>query len=303
VGGGGRALAEMQLAFVFACHAVTSSTLTLLNKRIAISVTFPWLAVLLQCLGTVFISLLMDMPFRTIKPIRFAQMPGALLISSLFTLSLASSISGLRRVHVPMAVVGKNLTPFVTAILETLLLKAPLGSRTVMSLVVGTCGGCIYLLGDANASAQGLFFVMLNALCVALTCISEKFVTDKKQQSPLGLSLLRNALAVPFVGLFLLADPAASLEAWEEILTAGPPMWVGMLLTASFGAVSGMLLFHLQSRVTATSTQVASLCYKLASTLLSLLVFPASRNDVGWLALLGYAVSTASISLYVFSKK
>merc|ERR550525_2218543 len=77
-------------------------------------------------------------------------------------------------------------------------------------------------------------------------------------------------------------------------------MWSSMLLTAFFGALSGMLLFHLQSRVTATSTQVASLCYKLASTLLSLVLFPASLNDVGFVAFLGYSLSTASISLYMF---
>lgn len=293
----------MQLALVFACHAVTSSTLTLLNKRIAVSVSFPWLAVMLQCMGTVVVSFILDMPFRTIKPVRWRHLPGALLISSLFTLSLASSISGLRRVHVPMAVVGKNLTPFVTAMLETLLLRAPLSIWTVLSLVVGSLGGGIYLVGDANASAEGLFFVMLNALCVSATCISEKFVTDKNQQSPLGLSLLRNALAVPFVSLFLLADPESSVVAWQEIVDAGPPMWGGMLMTAAFGALSGTLLFHLQSRVTATTTQVASLCYKLASTALSFLFFPASRNDVGFVALAGYAVSTASISLYMFSPR
>jgi len=293
----------MQLALVFACHAVTSSTLTLLNKRIAVSVTFPWLAVMLQCMGTVVVSLLLNIPMRTIKPVRWSHLPGALLISSLFTLSLASSISGLRRVHVPMAVVGKNLTPFVTAILETLLLRAPLSIWTVLSLVLGTFGGSIYLIGDANASSQGLFYVMLNAFCVALTCISEKFVTDSKQQSPLGLSLLRNALAVPFVGLFILADPSASMAAWQEIVDAGPPMWGGMFLTSLFGALSGMLLFSLQTRVTATSTQVASLCYKLASTLLSFVFFPASRQDVGVIALAGYAISTVSVSLYVFSPR
>jgi len=293
----------MRLALVFACHAVTSSTLTLLNKRIAINTTFPWLVVMMQCLGSVVFSIIMDLPFRTIKPVRLVHLPGSLLISCLFTLCLASSISGLRRVHVPMAVVGKNLTPFITAVLETLLLQAPLGGRTLLSLVVGCCGGGIYLAGDANASVQGLLFVLLNAVCVALTCIAEKFVSEKKEQSPLGLCLLRNALAVPFVSLFLLSDPASSRIAWQELKEAGPPTWLGMLLTSAFGAVSGMLLFQLQTQVRATTTQVASLCYKLASTLLSLVVFPASRLDVGWIAFVGYGLSTASISLYVFSKK
>jgi len=171
-----------------------------------------------------------------------------------------------------------------------------------LSLLIGTCGGIIYLMGDANASANGLLLVMVNAVCVALTCISEKFVTAKKQQSPLGLCLLRNALSVPFIALFLLADPAATVRASREILQADSTTWFSMMATSVIGAVSGTLLFTLQTKVTATTTQVAALCYKLISTLLSLLLFPTSRDDVGFIAFLGYSLSMLSIGLYTFCK-
>merc|ERR1719362_1995132 len=150
--------------------------------------------------------------------------------------------------------------------------------------MIGTCGGIIYLVGDTNASTNGLMFIIVNAVSVALTCISEKFVTKQKQQSPLGLCLLRNALSVPFIALFLLADPAATVQASREIIQAGPATWFSMMLTSVIGAVSGTLLFLLQTKVTATTTQVAALCYKLISTVLSLVVFPTSRHDVGFIA-------------------
>eukprot|EP00434_Breviolum_minutum_P024540 symbB.v1.2.021675.t1/scaffold1887.1/size97121/2 len=67
-----------------------------------------------------------------------------------------------------------------------------------------------------------------------------------------------------------------------------------------FSAAAGLFIFTLQGRVSATTTQIASLCYKLATTVLSLLVFPQARKDLGWMAILGYSLSTVSVALYAF---
>jgi len=292
----------MQLVLLFASHAVVSSSLTLLNKRIAITVFQPWTIILLVCTTSAVISLIIDLPFRTIRPLRWSQLPGNLAISFLFTLCLVSSISGLHRVHVPMAVVGKNLTPFLTSVLESLLLHTPLRRGTLIALSFGLAGGCIYLLGDANASVMGLLFVLCNAVCVSVTAVCEKFVTSQKEQSPHGLGFLRNAMAVPFVAVILLADVEASVQSFHEVWNAGLMTWIHILVTALFSSMSGTLLFELQTRVTATTTQVASLCYKLASTGLSLLIFPGSQRDIGVLAVLGYALSMLGVALYSHSR-
>jgi len=294
--------ASMHLLFLFASHAVVSSSLTLLNKRIAVTVFQPWTIILLVCSASSLISLLIDLPFKTIKPLRLSQLPGCVAISFLFTLCLVSSISGLHRVHVPMAVVGKNLTPFLTSLLEALVLQAPLHSSTLLALCVGVAGGGIYLVGDANASAIGLLFVIVNATCVAVTAVCEKLVTGQKNQSPHGLGFLRNAMAVPFVAVMLLTDVEASLRSFRVVWDAGAFTWMHILVTAFFSSISGTLLFELQTRVTATTTQVASLCYKLASTTLSLVLFPGSRNDIGGLAILGYALSMVGVGLYSHSR-
>lgn len=60
----------------------------------------------------------------------------------------------------------------------------------------------------------------------------------------------------------------------------------------------GLLLFELQSRVAATSIQVANLCYKVVTTLLSLVLFPESIRDIGAMAVLGYSLSMVGIALY-----
>mmetsp|Transcript_92059 Transcript_92059/g.260592 ORF Transcript_92059/g.260592 Transcript_92059/m.260592 type:complete len:294 (-) Transcript_92059:86-967(-) len=293
----------MQLALLFAGHAVCSSTLTLLNKGIAVTVHAPWLVVLLQCAGSAVCSLIIDTRLKSMRRIELRTLLPNVWIAFLFTLCLVSSISTLRRVHVPMAVVGKNLTPFLTAMMEVLLPGSPpLSSQTLIGLIIGTLGGIIYLIGDANTTAYGILLCVLNAFVVALTAISEKRVTTKKEQSPLGLCFLRNALAVPFLAVFVCADYRASYAAWHVLMDARPLLYVQMLLTAFISAISGMFLFHLQLRVTATTTQVASLCYKLATTLMSLLLFPASLNDIGLVAFSGYALSTLSISIYMFSK-
>jgi len=78
-----------------------------------------------------------------------------------------------------------------------------------------------------------------------------------------------------------------------------------MVLAVStiFSAAAGLLVFTLQGRVSATTTQIASLCYKLATTALSLVLFPEAQRDLGLLALMGYGLSTVSVALYAFWPK
>eukprot|EP00439_Symbiodinium_sp_Y106_P087131 s122_g40.t1 len=128
---------DLQLPAIFALHSVTSVSLTLLNKQLSAEIPYPWTIVLLQCLASIPFTLLANARLRQIKAIRWSHFPGGMLVSSLFTLCLTSSLVGLRRVHVPMVVVGKNLGPFCTAILESLLLEVPLNHRTLAALLIG----------------------------------------------------------------------------------------------------------------------------------------------------------------------
>jgi len=199
-----------------------------------------------------------------------------------------------------MVVVGKNLSPFCTAMLEAAALQEPMRLQTLAPLLLSVSGGVIYAAGDAHAEPLGVFLVLLNAAIGAATSVSEKRVVSKDAQSPLGWSLYRNALALPLllVLIFFGCDDAGL--AARDLAAASTSCWLLLLASASFSTAAGFLIFFLQTKVSATTTQVASLCYKICTTLLSLLLFPESRRDIGLLAFLGYALSTIGIALYIF---
>lgn len=290
----------MHVSSIFACHATVSVSLTLLNKKLVADFPFPWCTVMLQCCLSVPIILAINFRLKEIGPVRMSHLPGAMLVSSLFLACLMSSFFGLKRVHVPMVVVGKNLTPFCTAMLEAFVMRVPLRSSTLAPLLLSISGGAIYAYGDASAESIGIFLVLLNSVIVACTSVSEKKVVSKDEQVPLGWSLYRNALALPMLVACLACGVEDTRAAWDSLAAAGSSFWLLLLISASFSAAAGCLIFMLQARVSATTTQVANLCYKVGTTLLSFVFFPESRHDIGWPACMGYALSTLGIFFYVF---
>lgn len=283
---------------IFACHAGVSVSMTLLNKQLMVVYPYLWHALLVQCALSVPLIFLADLVPRMIRRISVDHLRDASMISALFVLCIVTSFYGLRSVHVPMVVVGKNLTPFCTALLERLVLKAPLKPRTLPSLALCIIGSLLYTLGDASLTATGLAFVACNALIVAATCVAEKSVVQRIDQSSMGLSMYRNALAVPFLFMPLQLGAEPAQDAWDSLVSGGAEVWIPLSLATAFGALMGLLLFELQSRVAATSIQVANLCYKVLTTLLSLLLFPDSIRDMGVLAVIGYSLSMVGIALY-----
>ncbi|CAK9091040.1 unnamed protein product [Durusdinium trenchii] len=172
---------------IFALHSVCSISLTLLNKQLAKEIPFPLSIVFFQCVASIGFTMIANVWLAQIKKIQLSHLPGAMLISVLFLSCLTSSLLGLKHVHVPMVVVGKNLGPFCTALLEAVLLKATLNPRTLFSLLLGVIGSTLYAMGDLNSLFQGLFLVGGNALLVALTSVSEKYVVRTVDQVPFVL--------------------------------------------------------------------------------------------------------------------
>lgn len=291
---------QVGLVLLFCCHACVSVSLTILNKKIMVAFTYPWSTVLIQCCASVAIISIIGSFTNTIGPVRKSHLNSALLVSSLFVLCLISSFYGLQRVHVPMVVVGRNLTPFCTAFLEVLIVKTPLKLDTLAPLVISVTGSIIYAYGDSNTETTGVSYVLLNSAIVAVTCVSEKRVVGKEDQTPLGWSLYRNALAVPFLLVVLLCGLEDTRMAVEALRYGSWETWWLLFISSCFSASAGFMIFKLQTRVSATSTQVANLGYKVVTTIVSLIVFPESRRDIGLLAYVGYLLSFCGIALYVF---
>eukprot|EP00931_Biecheleriopsis_adriatica_P086775 TRINITY_DN61369_c0_g1_i1.p1 TRINITY_DN61369_c0_g1~~TRINITY_DN61369_c0_g1_i1.p1 ORF type:complete len:304 (-),score=52.16 TRINITY_DN61369_c0_g1_i1:122-1033(-) len=296
-------MADTRLLLTFLCHSVSSISLTLLNKQISKEIPFPLTIVLLQCLASVPFTLLVNVQLRQIRPIRFSHLPGASLLSLLFTLCLTSSLLGLGRVHVPMVVVGKNLGPFCTALLEMVFLQATLKKETLGSLLIGVVGSALYAVGDANTDLVGILLVGFNALLVAVAAVCEKHVVNTLDQAALGFSLYRSALAVPLLCAMLLCGLEDFGAAKSAIAGASSQTLSVLAVSTVFSSAAGLLVFTLQGCVSATTTQIASLVYKLATTLLSFMIFPEARKDIGFLAMLGYGLSTLSVTLYAMAPR
>eukprot|EP00434_Breviolum_minutum_P032008 symbB.v1.2.028308.t2/scaffold2947.1/size66659/7 len=106
--------------------------------------------------------------------------------------------------------------PFWTALLETLILKAPLNPRTLFSLLIGVLGSTLYAMGDANSDLEGVFLVGSNALLVAFTSVCEKYVVRNVDQAALGFSLYRNTVAIPLLWILMTAGKQLLLECLLE---------------------------------------------------------------------------------------
>ena len=202
-----------------------------------------------------------------------------------------------------MVVVGKNLGPFCTAILEALFLDVPLGTQTLGAMLIGLVGSAVYALDDANSDLEGVGLVGLNAGLVACTAVCEKYVVKTVDQGALGLSLYRNILAVPLLGILLALGVESFPEAMYALAQASKQSLLVLAVSTVFSAAAGLLVFTLQGRVNATTTQIASLCYKLVTTSLSLVLFPEAQKDLGLLAFVGYGLSTVSVAVYAFWPK
>jgi len=265
-----------------------------------VEVPHPWMVVLVQCLAAVPLTLLANVRLKLIKPIRTSHLPKASLLAVLFTLCLTSSLLGLARVHVPMVVVGKNLAPFCTGLLEAIVWGDSLSLRSLGALLLGVAGSALYALGDASTEPVGVLIILANSILVAVTAVTEKHVVGTLDQSALGLSLYRNSLALPLLAIAFTVGLDDFTDAGQAVAQASDGCLFALALSSVFSSLAGVLIFTLQGRVRATTTQIAGLCYKLATTLLSLACFPQSRHDIGGVAVLGYALSTFGVTLYIW---
>merc|ERR1719335_1287898 len=108
-------------------------------------------------------------------------------------------------------------------------------------------GSVLYSLGDTSLEIVGIGFVVLNSLLVALTCVCEKHIVVRKDQTPLGYTLYRNAFAIPLLMMVF----ASGLE---DPVTGSVALWqVGqehliILLAANvmLGALNGTIIFEWQ---------------------------------------------------------
>lgn len=106
------------LVFLFNLHAVSSISLTLINKYVAMALPLPFLILALQNLSSVLLTFLTGaigiVPLKEIKLDHLLQM---LPLSALYVVLIWSSLVGLAEVSVATVVIGRSLIPLFTGIL------------------------------------------------------------------------------------------------------------------------------------------------------------------------------------------
>merc|ERR1719424_1249553 len=128
--------------------------------------------------------------------------------------------------------------------------------------------------------------------------VCEKRTVMLRDQSSLGLCLYRNALAAPLLALPVIAGIERPDAVWDALLRMDFWTWLLLLLSACSSAIAGLLIFELQRLVSATTTQVANLCYTLAIAVLGGAVFHNTHGIGDYWSFLGCVLSAASVGLY-----
>lgn len=217
-----------------------------------------------------------------------------------------------------MFILGKSLASIGCLFLEHAVEQMPLRAPSIATLVLGAVGGMLCALHRTDRSpalvskaaamqeAQGVLkqlsiadqamsVIFMNAVLMACMSVFEKRTVRLREQSSLGLCLFRNALAAPLLALPVFAGIERLDAAWGSLLDLDAMTWLLMVLSACLSAFAGFLVFELQRFVSATTTQVANLCYTLLTALLSGAVYH-NAGDI-W-AFIGFALSAASVCLY-----
>jgi len=280
---------------------------------------YPWCTALFQCAASVPFILLMDLLPRRAKPTRSANPLDVFVLSTLFMLCSSSSLQGLRHEVLPIVIVGKSLAPISCILLEHIVLQTPLTTPSLAALFVGALGGALCALhspsvgpalatnasrgdtGGGVGAEHAIFVAVMSSALMACMSVCEKRTIMVKDQSTLGLCLYRNALAAPLLALPVLAGIERPEAVWVTLADADAFTWFLLLLSACSSAFAGLLIFELQRHVSATTTQVANLCYTLVTAVLGGAVFHSAHGGRDYWSFLGFALSAASVCLYAAS--
>jgi len=288
------------LPFLFAMHATSSISLTLLNKSIAMAFPFPFHILILQNLCAICLTLLFGhLQILDLKPIRWSHLRRMTPLSLMYVALLWSSLSGLAKVSVSTVVIGRSLIPLFTSLLERFTLRTRFNTSAYGALFLIFVGSALYAYSERQPNFEGISYVMLNvALSVIMPVLEKKFVQElKSEQTAPGLVAYRNIISMP---VLLLLSPATSggiSAALPALLNLQLSYQLVLQLSCLFSFTIGMAVFYLQTRVTATTIVTANNWYKLLTLLSSLFFWALPFEPLGWL---GIAINFAGLFAYSY---
>lgn len=196
-------------------------------------------------------------------------------------------------------VIARNLVPLLTAIVDVSLFGTKISTDTFISLCLVFLGSAAYSLTDLTFTLKGVQWLALNIACVVLIPIIEKRLLSNltKEQTPTGVTFVRNMLSVPM--FLLLGFYRYSVS---EITTALSGLdltnIMNMTLTCIFGFSIGVAYFFLLKLVSNTSIAIANTFYKLITLLASLFIWGLPFDSFD--GLIGIALNFVGITWYTY---
>ncbi|CAD7971585.1 unnamed protein product [Amoebophrya sp. A120] len=286
------------LAFLFLGHACSSIVLILMNKSIAIRFPHNFTTVAVQNLGT-----LGGAGFLHVTGIHALKLPPRkylwrIVLNSAWLITvLWASIAALGKVSVPLYVLARNTVPFLTALLDRVLLGVRMSWRTIGGLLLTFVGTAIYTLAEAEMEYTGLIYAMLNVVFVSTICVYESVTMKlvKKELSAIQLNFYRVLFSMPFLPPILYYEWTSASVGFAEIQELIRPVFIQLVLSALLAFSIGSFLLGLQGLCSATTIQLANISYKFVTTMVSRLTHPSEVQFIGWV---GYAICTAGLVQY-----
>jgi drug/metabolite transporter (DMT)-like permease len=295
--------AEIPVWFVFFC--ASSVGMQLLNKAIAVSfkdagvhsmdnLLMIWQQLAAIGLNFVCINTIGGDVWR-IKPVSLVQVKRVAFATVIFVFMLICSLKALKTVHVATVVVARNLCTVAVCAGEALFFKRYSTRSAVLGLLFIVLGSVVYGFYDLSFELHGYLWQLANSLFFITAQLIEKWVMtetkSKDDQTPLGMSTIKNSLSVPVLLCMMVVNGDWSFDGVDLITR-----WTWLIIIFSgIGccclSIVYMMLYKLAS---ATAIAVGGNVNKVITIILAAFLF---KQPMGSLQKVGLAISLAG-SLY-----
>mmetsp|Transcript_41638 Transcript_41638/g.102543 ORF Transcript_41638/g.102543 Transcript_41638/m.102543 type:complete len:313 (-) Transcript_41638:36-974(-) len=231
------------------------------------------------------------------KRVTFQQARRLVLPSANFVFMLLCSLKALKSVHVATVVVARNMCTVFIAGGEAVVFGRTFAMEVWLALMVTVVGSVVYALNDLHFDAEGYWYQALNSFFFCVGQLYEKWAMDKStDQTPLGISTLKNALSLPVLGsLMVVFGEVSSVPALLDL----PPATHLYILLSGFGCCALSIVYMTLYKIsTATAVTVASNFNKVVAILVSSYLF---AGTLGVTQMVGLLVCILGCMWYSFA--
>jgi drug/metabolite transporter (DMT)-like permease len=284
---------KLSLPVLFVINGLISTTMMLLNKTIASDFPFPLTTVITQNLVALILTIALvlvnnnAMKRPTLKHV-VRSLPG----TCLFSVLLLMGMSSMQFASLPILSVCSNFRPLTTAVLEFVLYGRRSSTGQLWGLLLLGSGLFLTINGVSGDELVGIGFALVHTVLTSLFAVTDSKLMGqvKSEQTPLGVNAVRLVISeIIMMCARVVIEPVAVFQALSTKST------ILLLASGSVCLLAGTFLFEVRKVASATSIQVANICSKLATTLISLITHGDFPPVIAWT---GYGASMLGVMIY-----